>query len=159
MTPSYARRLLQYNLWANRQILGALQQLPALAPETRPARLFSHLLTAEELWLARVRGEHYAGRSFWPELDPASWPQRLPALHEAWLAFLDAHGDDFDARFAYTNSKGQPYATTLRDILTHLVIHGQHHRAQIAALLRESGHTPPLTDYIYFTRDAASGDG
>ncbi|MFB3133724.1 MAG: DinB family protein [Rhodothermales bacterium] len=43
----------------------------------------------------------------------------------------------------------------LHEILLHVIIHGQHHRAQIATCLRQHGHTPPPTDCIIFTRDTA----
>ncbi|WP_395084871.1 DinB family protein [Gracilimonas sp.] len=32
----------------------------------------------------------------------------------------------------------------MEEILVHLTIHGQHHRAQIAMLLRQAGQTRPL---------------
>jgi uncharacterized damage-inducible protein DinB len=52
----------------------------------------------------------------------------------------------------YKNSKGTVFNNTVEEILVHLTIHGQHHRAQIANLLRQSGIEPPATDIIFFLR-------
>ena len=154
---SYALRMFSFDNWANQRILKALEALPELDPASPPATLFSHVLTAEEVWLARLIGRPYRGHTFWPELDPASWPQRLAAINEQWLTFLDAASTDLDTYYTYYNSKGGTFETSLRDIVTHLIIHGQHHRAQIALHLRAMGQEPPPTDFIYFTRsDAAS---
>lgn len=52
----------------------------------------------------------------------------------------------------YTNSKGMLYKTKLAEILYHIMIHGQHHRAQIVKLLRNAKINPPATNFILFTR-------
>ncbi|MEX0845990.1 MAG: DinB family protein, partial [Balneolaceae bacterium] len=52
----------------------------------------------------------------------------------------------------YSNSKGVTFRNSVEEILMHIVIHGQHHRAQIAKLLRKTGITPPVTDFIFFLR-------
>ena len=80
----------------------------------------------------------------------------LPATGSADVrALLDAgeRAGALDAPVAYTNSSGTAFETPLRDILTHVVNHGTHHRAQIALVLREAGIAPPATDYIYFVRE------
>ena len=50
------------------------------------------------------------------------------------------------------NSKGEPYTSSVEDILTHVVFHGAYHRGQIAAKMRESGLEPAYTDYIHAIR-------
>jgi len=52
---------------------------------------------------------------------------------------------------------GEPFESTLGDILTHLPIHGQHHRGQIAAHLRASGSVPPVIDFIHAARGGQLG--
>jgi len=42
----------------------------------------------------------------------------------------------------------------VRDALMQVVMHSEHHRAQVAMRLRALGGTPPLTDYIVWVRDA-----
>ena len=48
-----------------------------------------------------------------------------------------------------------PDATTespVGEIITHVTMHGGHHRGQIARVLRQAGREPPYTDYIQFSR-------
>ena len=49
---------------------------------------------------------------------------------------------------AYANTQRVP----LGNILTHVPVHGQHHRGQINADLRAAGITPPTIDYIHGAR-------
>lgn len=157
--PTYFQQLLAYDHWGNLRVLDALKNLPDVHAESIPARLFSHIITAEEIWLARVLDRPYQGALFWPTLDPTSWLDRAATIHDQWYTFVGSPTTDLDAMYAYYNSKGEACETPLRDIVTHLIIHGQHHRAQIAVHLRAMGQVPPATDYIYFTRDAEASLG
>jgi uncharacterized damage-inducible protein DinB len=40
----------------------------------------------------------------------------------------------------------------VKDILTHVGLHGVYHRGQIALLARQGGGTAVATDYIIYTR-------
>ena len=151
-----ANRLFDYDRWANLRICEALLSLSSLSKNDPAARLFSHVLAAEDLWLRRISGQPYAGRDFWPATAPLAWRDEIEAMHAAWHRFLNTASTQLTALYSYQNSKGMPFETALYDIVQHLIIHGQHHRAQIAAHLRARGAVPPATDYIYFTRDAAS---
>jgi uncharacterized damage-inducible protein DinB len=55
---------------------------------------------------------------------------------------------------AYRTSRGEPFTTRLEDILAHVVLHGAHHRGQIALRVREAGGDPAGTDYITYVRRA-----
>ena len=59
---------------------------------------------------------------------------------------------DFAREVRYTNSAGDSFANSVGDILTHVAMHGVHHRGQIAASLRANGAEPPALDYIRFAR-------
>ena len=50
------------------------------------------------------------------------------------------------------NSKGEPWTSSVEDILTHVVLHAAHHRGQVASGLRAAGHEPAYTDYIHAVR-------
>ena len=65
------------------------------------------------------------------------------------LTQISAH---LNEKVDYSNSKGVVFSNDVVDILQHLIIHGQHHRAQIALLLRQNGIEPPTTDYIFYIR-------
>jgi len=144
--------LFRYNRWANRRLLDTMQ-----AAETTPERaleLFSHVLRTQDHWYGRVQDTEAATLDFWKTESLAACAERLEGSTRRWEAVLDGRAtEDLDQMIAYTNSKGTPYQTSLRDILTHVVNHGTHHRAQIALVLRNADIAPPATDYIFFVRE------
>ncbi|WP_134090369.1 DinB family protein [Olivibacter sp. XZL3] len=143
--------LLGYDKFSN------LKLIELLKPEERfdeSIGLMSHLLVAQQIWLKRCKGEPTVGGSLWPR-----W--RLPDLHntvlmnyEAWMLFLSSvEESDFMKPVTYQNSKGLSFTNSLEDVLTHLINHGTHHRAQIGQQLKAIGLTLPNTDYIFYVRE------
>jgi uncharacterized damage-inducible protein DinB len=57
-----------------------------------------------------------------------------------------------EQRIHYTNSKGEPWDSLVRDVLTHVFLHSAYHRGQIAADLRQAGFVPAYTDFIHGVR-------
>jgi uncharacterized damage-inducible protein DinB len=146
------RHLFDYNRWASTRVLRALQEADEV-PE-RALELFSHLLRAQDHWYGRVAGTDHAGLDFWKTESLADCAERLTASTQRWQAVLDTRAaDGLDQTVVYTNSKGIRYENTLRDICTHVVNHGTHHRSQIALVLRQAEIDPPATDYIFYLRD------
>ena len=144
--------LFQYNRWANGRVLDTIQAAEDV-PE-RVLELFSHLLRAQDHWYGRVQGTDHASLDFWKTESVSACAERLEASTQRWQAVLEEQAaENLDQMISYTNSKGTSYETSLRDILTHVVNHGTHHRAQIALVLRNADIAPPPTDYIYFVRE------
>jgi uncharacterized damage-inducible protein DinB len=143
--------LLRYNRWASDRILDTMQSADDV-PE-RAVELFSHLLRAQDVWYGRVAGTDHANLDFWATDSLPACAKRLAASTRRWQAVLDDRADALDQPIAYENSKGTSFETPLRDILTHVVNHGTHHRAQIALVLREADISPPATDYIFYRRE------
>jgi uncharacterized damage-inducible protein DinB len=151
-SPADFQSLFRYTHWANERICSTLQAADDV-PE-RAVDLFSHLLRTQDVWFGRVQGTDHANLDFWTSDDLSTCADRLAASSERWHAALDEWGaDELDQSMNYTNSKGTPFETPLRDLLSHVVNHGTHHRAQIALLLREADIAPPATDYIFFVRE------
>ena len=61
----YLRRLFAYDDWANREVLSSLRTAPNPPPQS--LKLIAHILSAEGLWLARLKQQKPA-LSVWPEL-------------------------------------------------------------------------------------------
>ena len=57
-----------------------------------------------------------------------------------------------DKRIMYSNSKGNEFGNSIRDILFHIANHSSHHKGQIISALRQSGIEPIVTDYIFYKR-------
>ena len=147
----YFLRLYRYNQWANQTYLDALAPISEV-PE-RVMLLFSHVLTAQNNWLNRIKGIPHEPMPIWDYKTL----QELHALADInaalWLEFLEASTEESLSKMVhYTNMQGLPYETLASDIIIHVANHGTYHRAQFALILREHAIAPPNTDYITYTR-------
>lgn len=141
----YLKKLFSYDRWANSEYLRALT---ANQHGDRPVRLLSHVVAAQMLWMDRIK-RRSARAPVWPEWDISECQNNLEHSAQEWKPYVDQLSPD-EARttIAYKNSKGEAWESTVEDILIHVSNHGTYHRAQIAALIRANGTTPPYTDYI-----------
>lgn len=152
-------KLLTYNSWANRRFIACL--LGSTVMNNKIFLLFSHLLTAEAVWLSRAQGENGPVQHLWEVYPNTILQQMLEENNQAWLSYVESLPDDseFLREVAYHNTKGERYATRLDDIITHLVNHGSHHRAQIASMLQQEKVAPPVSDYIVYVREQQKASG
>jgi uncharacterized damage-inducible protein DinB len=142
-------RLMRYDGWANEEALASLRQGPA---PPKSLKWMGHIIGAEFLWLSRLRLESPL-LPVWPELTVDDCTRRLRQLSDAWGEYLDQISDShLKDQIAYTNSKGEPWSSTVEEVLTHVVIHSAYHRGQIAADVRAAGEVPAYTDYIHAAR-------
>lgn len=146
------QRLFQYDDWASGKVLAVLEANSQFETRNKAVTLFAHLLNAQRIWHRRIKGEGFDDLDLWPEYTLAQCTEIYRTMPSEWSEVLKTHSDNPDAIISYKNTKGEAHKSPLSDILHHLIIHGQHHRAQMAALFREAGITPPATDFIYFTR-------
>jgi uncharacterized damage-inducible protein DinB len=145
------RDLFEYNDWANRRILGLFHALPN--PVEKPLSLLAHLLTAEEIWLLRLRGQDTMGVDKSPQLT-VSLCETLVNEHRQAFAEVVAEFErrGLDSTVTYRNLSGTEFTTSARDVLTQIALHGTYHRGQIALALRAAGMVPIDTDFITFVR-------
>lgn len=142
------RRQFAYDAWANREVLNAIRA--AGGENTRSLQLMAHVLATERVWLERLRQEPQSV-PVWPEADLALCESEASRLERLWLEYLKIMGDSSET-ISYKNSKGEPWTSTVGDILTHVIIHSAYHRGQVASHMREKGQTPAYTDYIHGVR-------
>ena len=144
------QKLPSYMRWANRRMLESMKTAPVL--EERALEIATHVLEAESLWIERLHGRLSAAHS-WPPARPAAelaeFMERNVAAYADYLARLG----DSNPTVTYTNSKGETFTNSARDMLAHVFSHGCYHRGQIAMLIKRAGGTPVLTDYIFFVRE------
>jgi uncharacterized damage-inducible protein DinB len=139
-------RLLRYDLWANRETLQSLRQG---APPARSLRWMAHIIGAEFLWLDRIDGRP-ASLPVWPTLSLDQCAERLEQLSS--LLPKAARSGQLTRAVQYTNSKGEPWTSSVEEILTHVAVHSAYHRGQIASDVRGAGQEPAYTDYIHAVR-------
>lgn len=154
------RGLLAYTIWADRQVLQALAELPEedLVRETGTSfgsvlGTMAHILGAEQLWLSRFLGvplmelpsvEDFASYDVLRSSFEDFWPQL-----EVFLASLTP--EQMRQDFRWTNSRGETHEAPMRQLLLHVVNHSTYHRGQVVAQLRQLGRIPPSTDLAYWS--------
>ncbi len=144
------RRQFTYDEWANRGVLAGLKA-SAKSP-TRPLQLLAHILSAERLWLERLKQQPQS-LPVWPDFTFDKCEVQITELAKLWreyLAQLSSAG--LSKKVAYQNSKGEPWISTVEDVVTHVVLHSAYHRGQIASLMRAAGEQPAYTDFIHAAR-------
>ncbi|MFJ5762091.1 DinB family protein [Neobacillus sp. NPDC093182] len=136
--------------WANQRILETLQN----SEENKQANnLFSHTLHAENVWYTRLKGADSSHLPIWAEVSLESCVEMVNQNHHNYAEFLSMLSNiDLDQLVSYKNSKGTEFQDSIRDILTHVALHGQYHRGQINQLLRASDLEPINVDFITFKR-------
>ena len=148
----YVSRLLRYDVWANQETLRSLSQQAA---PPKSLRWLGHIVGAERLWIARLVGEP-PSLSVWPDLTIEQYRFHLEELSRLWPEYMSGmRPERLSDDISYVNSKGEPWNSTIGDILTHITIHSGYHRGQIASDMRTAGQEPAYTDYIHAVRVGA----
>src|SRR5437879_11594887 len=125
---AYFIQLFNYDQYANQLISAAIAK--AGNPE-KSVQIMAHLLAAQQIWLKRCKGESTTDNVLWPDWEAGSFEQLINDNHRAWINFLDySEPDDFNKIISYKSLKGDSYENKLSDILTHVINHGTHNRAQ-----------------------------
>lgn len=144
--------LVSHLAWADDRVLASLRS--ATDPDPACLELFAHVLAAEHVWLARLKGAtpHHP---VWPTLTLEQCAGLVQANQRELAAFVAAlTPEDLPRAITYVNSAGQTFTSSIEDILLHVYMHGSYHRGQIAWVLRRGGGVPMPTDYIAFVRGA-----
>lgn len=139
---------LEYNHYANQLFIRNF--LEDGFQEEKGIRLFSHIINAHHIWLARIH-EETPMFDVWEIHVMNSFAKVNEENYLQSLSILDAE-KDLSRIIRYTNTKGEAYQNSIQEILLHIVNHSTHHRGQIATLIRESGMKPPVSDYIFYKR-------
>lgn len=161
MLSSQTLTLFDYHYWATNLILeqvekishGAFIEERTLSWKSIRGTLV-HMLSAEYTW--RQRCQYHNSPRPLPESDyptlgilNAHWSEDQSAMR-TYLRSL--HDDDLQAMIDYRTSAGILYSTPLWQILTHVIMHGMQHRAELAHILTELGYSPGDIDFIAYLR-------
>ncbi len=140
-------KLLEYNFWANDLFITRLTSNDNTPPEIQ--KQLSHLLSAHQIWLRRINGRGSLS-SVWQSIDPETWEGVNIELYNETTDLVKSIS--LGKTFTYKNTHGTPFQNTLEDLLTHILHHSSHHRAQVALLMRQYNILPPQSDYIFYLR-------
>jgi uncharacterized damage-inducible protein DinB len=141
------RQHLEYMKWADEI---ALEAVARQMPEN--LKTLQHIYLAEQVWLARVRGNPLA------RVDLADAPPDVsglqgawPGVHSEWLT-LAASTDDWGVPLQYRLNSGLEGESPLWQVVLHVANHGSYHRGQVSAMLRAAGFVPAATDLMLYYR-------
>jgi uncharacterized damage-inducible protein DinB len=154
-------RLFEYNVWANHKVWG---WVVALSEEqfNRPSdysigsvhKQIVHMMDAESVWLARVRGaapEIFHDAAVFPTRE--SIRSRWDNVESAWWTYLNGLPDGaIQGTSEYiSRTDGKLYRTPVWESLMQIINHSTDHRSQILALIYQLGGQTGPHDFIYYT--------
>lgn len=147
---STLQRLVDHMTWADAQVLSKLRTAPE---DTAALKWYAHVLAAERIWYLRLHGQDWTTQRVWPSLSLDECAALAEQNATQFSQFVSQLKDgDLERKLQYTSSAGDSYSNTVGDVVTHVALHGAHHRGQIAASLRSNEIDPPALDYIRFAR-------
>jgi uncharacterized damage-inducible protein DinB len=150
----YYGHLFKYNDWATKATIQSINEISS--PTERIISLISHILAAQQIWFSRIIGEK-STLSPWEVYTIDECFKISEIVNERYTNFLEHTSDaGLEKIIHYSNTRGERFENSIKDILTHVINHSTYHRAQIALLVKEAGSSPAVTDYIVYQRSAHS---
>jgi uncharacterized damage-inducible protein DinB len=168
MTVKDLEVLYDYGYWANKRLFQAISRLtpeqfaqPVAGSYGSIRNTLVHALSAEWGWLDRCGGPRRG-----PRLNPDDHPT-VESLVEAWnnvegyvRDFLtDLKEEDLACDIEFTVEGHEKRSMQLGFIMQHAAIHGVHHRAQVALLLRMLGYGPSNFDMLIYYAEKGGAPG
>ncbi len=145
---TFFKELFEYSNHYNQKLIALFEANQGKVPE-KSVKLFNHILNAHQIWNCRIELIQ-APCKVW-EIRPAAEHKQLDETnYKNSVRILDNF--DLAKVIEYTNSSGQAYSNTIKDILFHVSNHSTYHRGQIASDLKQAGIEPLITDYIFYKR-------
>ncbi len=144
-------KLFKYNDWANRRICDAIARVSS--PDSKALAILNHLVLVQRLWLDRIQGVNVTYH-LW---DPAPLSEIMELSEFStrdWLQFLAVISPEgWNRRVSYVNVRGLTFVNSLEEVVTQVINHSTHHRAQVSSMIRQAGQQPPVLDFISFARN------
>jgi uncharacterized damage-inducible protein DinB len=159
-------KLYDYNYWANGLILKNVEKLTGeqfiqgdAHSQGSVRDILVHIMFAEWIWRERMVGDSPDLSVVKLNLKPEDFSS-TKELYDSWFDeelkmrdFLENITDEkFSGKFTYRSVRGEEFENGFLDVLTHVVLHGMQHRADVAEMLTELGHSPGNIDYIIYLR-------
>src|SRR5689334_20056604 len=106
----------RYNTWANARVADAFSQLNDKVP-ARSLHLFSHIINAQHIWLARLQGTEPPYKVF-QDHDVQTCITQSEISSQALVNLIERMEEDWlNGTIHYTNTQGKAYNNYIRHIL------------------------------------------
>lgn len=144
------KRQMDFEYWANNELLVKLKEANPL--NERALFLYSHMMSANSIWLNRIKGEPVTINLF-QERTLAECEVLLQTNYENWNAFFKESDEEVllsEIKFHF------PIDNTTRvidvaDSIFHITNHSSYHRGQIVSLLKGTVTVLPHLGYVFFS--------
>ncbi len=151
-----------YNYWANKKLLPVISRLsPAEFTKSVAGghgsvrNTMVHILSAEWGWLSRCgghqRGEKLKAKHYTTAESLIKDWNKVEGYMRHFLSTLN--DDELSRDVKYLGNGDKKRTMPLGELLHHSIIHGAHHRGQVAILLRELGYAPGKFDILFYYAD------
>jgi len=147
MAPFF-KELFEYSHHFNQKSADLFIEKPELISE-KSLKLYSHILNAHQIWNTRIDPKE-APLAVWKIHPIQNFKPIDQSNYENSIFIIDNF--DLGETIIYTNSNGQIFKNSIRDILFHVVNHSTYHRGQLITELKENGLESFSSDYIAFKR-------
>lgn len=145
------QNMMKHMYWADGLLAEGMARQNVSHPDA--LTLLRHIAIAERVWLTRLEGGDSSRYILWGSEELPELLSMVKQNEEAYKAYIGKlNEDDLDTIVNYQNQSGQPFQASVREILTHVALHGQYHRGQINRILRLESLEPVPLDYILTTR-------
>lgn len=153
-----------YHKWANNRVFERLKELPDDVYDQQLKSVFSslqevltHMYQADGMWLSVMSGDDFSKTmGIIKQQKEKSTDRNLEGMEKLYKemsvkynSFLKNH-KDLDELMTVEHPKYGKLETSVAQQVKHVVNHGTYHRGNIAAMLRQQGHSGVSTDYIFF---------
>lgn len=140
-------------MWANQKVAEAIEA--ATEPGERVFFLFSHILSANSIWISRCTNTPVITTLF-QERSFEESKALMKEVAEKWTNYIATLNEQELSRmihfvFPFDGSKKK---IAIADGITHVFGHSNYHRGQIIALLKGKLEPLPLIAYVVFASEA-----
>lgn len=142
------KEIFEYSHHFNQKLFDVFSANPDKTSE-RSVKLFNHILNAHQIWNNRIDPKQPTF-GVWEIHDTLDLKNIDKINYEQTLHILETF--NLNEIITYSNSKGQAFSNSIRDILFHVANHSTYHRGQIATEFKLHGLEPLITDYIFYKR-------
>jgi uncharacterized damage-inducible protein DinB len=145
--------LLIHLAWADERTRASIESLdPQSEAYAECVRLYAHMAAAQHVWLARVLGAT-PRHAVWPALSLAEAAELSRESLAGWREVAAQGNEILASTVEYLTGTGARYHNTVDEIVTQVLLHGSHHRGQVAHIVRRAGGQPAATDWIFHRRE------
>jgi hypothetical protein len=144
MDAELLRELARHQVWADAEHWKALHANPALLADEQIRTRLKHTAMVCEMLQMIARGTMPATMKDRDSMDEVETAMRL--ANESLLEAVSSL--DLDRMCPLPRGPKGPFGAPAGVLLLQVMTHGQHHRGQNAARMRELGAKPPVTDFI-----------